>query len=148
MRSGHHHHRRSRFLRKAGRFWPLILGLAFLVAFLIVVKVNVDRQAAAERHNKADRFGITIVNASGEIIKSIDVHLWWPDDTVETTYQVTNLGPDALDAHKIFAPPGFRLRMVVTMPNGQVTRSDMSVPAGTEGMLRVNIHEDGKMYLE
>jgi hypothetical protein len=48
---------------------------------------------------------------------------------------------------KIYAPPGSRLHVAVTLANGVTTAGDRELAAGTQGGLRINVHEKGALGL-
>ncbi len=144
-RKRRHRSHRSRGSRAVRRYWPLIAGGGLVIVLLTVVSTT-DRQGPVNR--RTDTFGVTFVNRSAQTVQRIDVQMWWPDDSVQILYTVKDLAPREVDVRKIYAPPGLRLKLTVRMADGTTRQAERSIPAGTMGVLRVNVHDEAELSLE
>jgi hypothetical protein len=140
-----HRRHRSRRWRRLRRYWPLIAGGLLVVALLAAVSTSGTERTIYRPNNT---FGITFVNRATQPAQRIDVHIWWPDDSVELTYTIKDLAPGEVDVRQIYAPPGFRLKVAVRMADGTQRQGERTLSAGTLGVLRVNVHDGARLSLE
>ena len=148
LRPHRHRRHRSRRYRRLRRLWPLLLALLLLVVMLIAAGVSANRRLAKPEDTSRSTFGITFINRAELPARLVDVHLWWPDDSVELTYRIENLESGGVDFKQIWAPPGFRFKIKVTMQDGATHGGEQTLSAGTIGGLRVIIHDKGLLTLE
>lgn len=144
-RKRRHRSHRSRGVRALRRYWPLIAGGLLIIVLLAAISTT-GKQAPVNR--RTDSFGVTFVNRAAQTVQRIDVQLWWPDDSVQILYTVKDLAPGEVDVRKIYAPPGLRLKLTVRLADGTTRQTERTIPAGTMGVLRINVHDEAKLSWE
>jgi hypothetical protein len=140
-------HAKRRLQRWLRRYWPLWVLLGALAALLVVVAIRNQQAAALQAKFKQEDFALTVANMSGQPLRQVQVLLTWPDQSAELTCHLEDVQPSEVLVRKIYAPPGSRLHVAVTLANGVTTAGDRELAAGTQGGLRINVHEKGALGL-
>ena len=144
-------HSRRRALRRLSRwfkrYWPLWLIPGALAAFLVGVQIKTGMAAAEEVRVRDESFGITVTNRSKEPVRHLELQLWFPDESVETTCRLDDIQPRDVVVKHIYAPPGSRMRITVTFANGTTRKGERRLASGTtQGGMHIDVLENDVVW--
>jgi hypothetical protein len=137
-----------RWQRRLRRYWPVWFLLGGLLIFLGLMYAKTTRDLNYQNQTNKSDFAMTVANMSGQALPHVDIQLTWPEDNAELTCHMIDVQPQEVLVRKIFAPAGSSIRVTVTLPNGTTKSGQRELPAGTQGGLRINVHEKGELGLE